>query len=877
MNKKLLFATLSLAALASCSTDDFESQQQLAEGQTCPVKFEVINNVQTRAFMSGNKIQWQASEGDLFTLYHGATSAGDVTGYENAAYKAETDGSAASLSTPTMIKQGYAVMFWPVDTTFRIKTTDNLTIKIPAEQNPTIDPETGKAKEGGSVEDFIPYVSDQIEIKAYDPTGDGSQIGAKNTAGKDRKYPVFMRPMASQLNLKADYAGTDDQIAALEEGKEGVATGEGIDPIKVTSIDLLTKVGGTTLFTTEVPVKFEDPSPATTTAWAAATNGHNWKKVTALNVAGITPAGKTNKLTTTCLNGNDGCKFVILPQTEMTTVGQGVEEAAVVVNTIYGKVVVAPNGVQGSKYKTTPDEAADAWYRFVSTKPATDADGETTGTAVETEGPGAGKYKTTSAPAFGMKQTLNWFYNKKADEGLVNGEPVGANVTRYVKVLLTHLDMSDLHIKSDKQLRNAARVWEKMGLDPVTVLLDGDANKEFEISQKTIKVINKINAGAKKFTVKPCTKSGEECEKIVITGGDAIQKLDFIVANSGVQADVVLKAGENWKWAAGNAVIVDATATGVKSIINKGTLESSATATLTFKDNVTPTPTQVTNIPLVNDGKWNIAAPATINVQFDVINNDTVNIAKGAQYRQDGSGNGFTNEATTLPKRITKAASEEVGTVINEGVFATVAGGEIYNYGLIEHADKDAKTYITRNMTHTDQGFAANADFTKIFEKTAGSENKMGRINLPYSNKDEDNISISASTPISEGFVSVTVSADDAPTDGVLNEDVVGQFVNYMIVESGIKEIAAMPTKVKYVEIADKNNAEIAWKVTSSTYDGLIVLSPVNIKLGTSVTAAVTYLGADMYVGGTFNKVSTVWNGYYGNTNGNVATKYITF
>ena len=317
MNKKLLFATLSLAALASCSTDDFESQQQLAEGQTCPVKFEVLNNnAQTRAYMDGNTLRWEASKGDLFTLYHGVpTGATDITkGYWNAAYKAETDGEAASLSTPTMIKEGYAVMFWPVDTTFRITPNDALTIKIPAEQNPN------PKKENGSVEDFIPYVSDLVEILPYDPDkgtlDEGTRIGNKNTAGKDRKYPVFMRPMASQLNLKADYAGTDEQIATLYKGgSEGLSDEEAIDPIKVTSIDLLTKeAGSATPFTIEVPVKFVDPSGATATAWAAATNGHNWKKVTTLDVANIAGAGQTNKLTTTCLNGNDGCKFVILPQ-----------------------------------------------------------------------------------------------------------------------------------------------------------------------------------------------------------------------------------------------------------------------------------------------------------------------------------------------------------------------------------------------------------------------------------------------------------------------------------------------------------------------------------------------------------------------------------
>ena len=866
MNKKLLFATLSLAALASCSNDDFESQQQLAEGQTCPVKFEVLNNnAQTRAYMDGNTLRWEASKGDLFTLYHGVpTDASDITkGYWNAAYKAETNGEAASLSTPTMIKEGYAVMFWPVDTTFRIKTTDALTIKIPAEQNPV--------KEKGSVEDFIPYVSDLVEILPY------NDKAPYNTAGKDRKYSVFMRPMASQLNLKADYAGTDDQIATLYKGgSEGLSDEEAIDPIKVTSIDLLTKeTGSSTPFTTEVPVKFVDPSTEINGRWTASktSNHNNWKKVTALNVAGIAPAGQTNKLTTTCLNGNDGCKFVILPQAEMTTAGTGVDEAAVVVNTIYGKVVVAPNGVQGSKYEDS--EAADAWYRFLSEKPVTDEDGETTASTKETSGPGEGKYKTTSKPEFGMKQTLNLFYNKTATKDVVEGEPVGANVTRYVKVLLKHLDMSDLHIKNDKQLRDVARVWKKLDVAPVTVYLDGDAKKEFKISQKTIEVINQANDGTLNFKVMPCQKSGEECNTIVITGSDYkqdVQDIAFITNNGGTKAAVALAdegTAKPWKWNG----IVKVASTGVVEIRNNGTMENAATATLKITEN---DGTANNTTKLVNNKTWNVNGATTVlNVKFDVDNNGTVTIAEGAQYRQDGTGHIFVNQASDKPARF-NGDDTKIGVVNNNGVFATVDNGEIYNYGgLIEHLNKDAKTYITKN----EEG----GSFTTAFS----SSNRMGRINLPFSNKEEDNVSISAA--LNKGFVSVTVSAADAPTDGILNAAVVGNKVNYVIVNGGIKEIAAVSDQVKYLEIYQPRT-EIVWNVPATTvYDGLMILSDVNIKLGTKIIATTTYLGADMYVGGKFNiaaiaaegtdpaYTATSFSGYYGDTSGNVATKYITY
>ena len=493
----------------------------------------------------------------------------------------------------------------------------------------------------------------------------------------------------------------------------------------------------------------------------------------------------------------------------------------------------------------------------------------------------------TNNIAKGLEQVINAFSTNKTTKtsSVVYNEPTGAAGTRWVKVLLTHLDMSDLHIKNDKQLRDAAKVWQKMGLDDVTVLLDGDAAKEFEISQKTIKVINDINAsiagGAKSFKVKPCTVTGEVCNTIVVTGASDIQNVQdmpFIVKNGTQTVDVALKAGETWKWGVDNKVIVPAAA--VAKIINRGTLLSDATATIKTQEAPRATGAQ-NNVKLENNGTWNVTT-GTLNVQFDVTNNGTVNIAKGAQYRQDGQvqDTKFINEATNKPGRF-GGDDSKIGKVENKGVFATVAASgkkaEIYNYGLIEHADKDAKTYITANQTLTTNGFSADASFNTAFkhDATGNTGNKMGRINLPYSNKEEDNISVSAA--LAQGFVSVTVSTTDAPADGILDATVVGNKVNYVIVNGGITQISAVSAQVDYLEI-NQPNTEIEWTVTATTsYDGLMVLSPVNIKLGTTINATVTYLGSDMYVGGTFNNTTTNWAGYYGDTSGNVATKYITF
>ena len=858
MNKKLLFGLMSLAALTACTNDDFESKQVAQEAS--PIQFEVLNNdAATRASMSGNKIVWNANDGDIFTLYHGGAG---ITGFENAIYTAKAnEGSTATLTTPSMIKQGLAVMVWPVDTTFRIGPADNLSIEIPADQE-------------ADIENYIPYMSDQITIGAYGQYNEDPWVGpvtAWNTAGKDRKYPVFMRPMASQLIVKADYAGTDETIASLYDGgSEGLTGEDAIDEIEVTSVKLLTQAGGADEFTTNLDVKWTAPTAAILTQWG--TVAHNaWTNVTDFDLTAINAS--SDYLETECLTGNASSKFLILPQ---NPIAGGVDDGAVVVNTIYGKVFIGDPTVYAvlpNKSYYTGAEYNKAWYRYLSSrKVAADAEENASATTKTTsEDPDAnGKYKTVAKDlSLGMQQTINAFstYTHQGTS-VVKGEPEGAASTRYVEVRLNHLDMSDLHIKSDKQLRDAARVWKKMGLTPVTVYLDGDALGNFEISQKTIEVINSVNGAGLGFKVQPCQLLGESCDNIVIIGGGQVPHIAFIADNAGFKADVTLDEDYTWNWVGS----VKVTATGVNQIINEGTMVNAVSNTLCTYEHGFITQN---NVPFVNEGTWNITG-GTLNVEFDVTNNGTVNIAKGAQYRQDGQHQNtvFINDALALPSRF-GGFDEFIGTVVNKGVFATVekAGtftAKIHNYGLIEHADDAAKTYVTTNQT-TGADFTAAANFTA----PGDAGNKIGRINLPYSNKDEDNVSISAA--LTDGFVSVTV---DGEVTGALNATVVGPRVNYVIVKSGVTSISNLPTpQVKYLEIdmTDKSE-EIAWSVTGTkNFDGLMVLSDVNIKLGTSVVAGVTYLGSDMYVGGTFNVGGTNFNGYYGNTSGNVSSKYITY
>ena len=857
MNKKLLFGMMSLAALAACTNDDFETQNVVAE-QTSPIQFEVINNNATmRASMNENTVAWSANDGDLFTLYHGA-ALGAVTGYQNATYKATEDASTgtAVLTTPSMILTGSAIMVWPADTTFRIGSADNLSLTIPADQS-------------AKIQNEIPYVSDLINIGAYAAYNETTGTDY-NTAGKDRKYPVYMRPMASQLNLIADYAGTDATLAELTD----------IDPISVTSVELLTTpgVGGTTPFTTEIPVTFTAALAADNTRWNAANDKNAWTHVTGVDRDNAVTT--SDYLSTTCLTGNESAKFLILPQPALAT---GVADAGIVVNTIYGKVVIAdPTGPHGSQY--TAAEYNNAWYRYLSTRITTPTTEENvSATTAETSGVNAGKYKTVAVnPAMGMQQTINYMGNYVAGTSLsvVNTEPIGVALTRYVNVLLTHLDMSDLHIKTDKQLIDAAKVWKKMNLTGVTVYLDGDATTgEFEISQATIAKINEINTGkavADQFHVKPChvaAPTSEVCTRIVIKDGGNVPNLDFIVAGDTPNyADVVLKAGQNWSWTTNDVTIATVAkkaikvGAGVQSIINEGTFASGATATIATCD---ATAAAWTNTPFVNakGAEWNVTA-GDLTVQFNVTNYGTVNISNGAEYHQDlanGAVSTFVNEATDLPSRF-DGDDTEIGLVVNEGVFAvtgtTTTKGVINNYGLIKHDHANAKTYITANE--------AGGDFHTAFTDPT---NKMGMISLPWDNKDEDNISVTAA--LNQGFIAVTVNGE---VTGALDATQLGTKVNYLIVKAGPTSIADVASQVDYLEIDMTDDSELAWS-TNQTVEGLVVLSPVNIKLGSTITVngtGATYLGAKMYVGGTFTNTGG-WSGYYGNTTAKVPTYYITY
>ena len=847
MNKKLLFAAMSLATLTACTNDDFDSQN--AAENVSPIKIEILNEGATRASMDGNALVWNAKDNDLFTLYHGSAIDGYLSGYQNATYKANegANGEDATLTSPSMILPGQAIMVWPADTTFRIPSNKPLTIKIPATQT--------------NIENNFPYMSDRFTIGAFAELAGENAVPGYNTAGLDRKYKVRMRPMASQLNLKADYAGTDATLAELYTGDDHISE------IEVASIEL--KTAAATAFTTEIPVKFTVPDADNGLGanWNGVQN-QTWSAVTGFDIEHIAAEGKVNTLKTTCLTTDDqglatGCKFLILPQAQVGA--DGFAAAAIVVNTNYGKVVVATEA-NGGAYDD--DEIADAWYRFL-TNTNTKADYEAiSNPVVKNE---KNQTKVTTNIANGMKQTINNFSTATvtSNTSVIKGEPVGAATTRYVKVLLSHLDMSGLHVKDDKQLRDVVRVWKQMQLPSVTVYLDGGQkdNPEgvFTMSQQTIAKINELNeqAGAdKNFTVMPCTENGEQCTSIVITGNGDLKDIAFIAKNGDTKVPVVLKEGENWAWK-GTVKIGD----GVTKMINKGTMANAADATLKTADK---TGAQ-NDIELVNNGTWNIT-DGTVFVQFDVTNNGTVNISNGAEYRESGNGHVFTNEAETLEgKFLPNAANAQVGLVNNYGVFATTNNGVINNYGLIDHKAKAAKTYITANQT-------PNADFAIAFSDDE-PVNKMGRINLPYDNKDEDNISISAA--LNQGFVSVTV----ANAGATLNTDVVGEKVNYIIVEGGVETISAVPATVKYLEI-NQPGTEVAWEVAGAkTYTGLIVLSNVNIKQNTTVhVTGSTFLKGTMYVGGIFDNEGSgdepglpSWSGYFGDTNDNFATKYVTY
>ena len=620
----------------------------------------------------------------------------------------------------------------------------------------------------------------------------GWEEGANDGAGYARNYEIAMKQVGTLFTLKTVW-DNDKEVKDLAEADE-------IIPINVTSVALTRP---TDKFNTKLEVKLSNTAPA----YAAEVEGRDkWNAVSVVDYADAN-ATQVETLTTEAVTGLETSEFVLLPQ-EGASSSAGTD-ATVKVYTRYGSVTVS------------------------------DAEGQTVS---KTNDPAGNKGKVSEELENVIKNYSAW-EQTDTDSKFYN-EQVGVHVTRYIDADLASLDMSDVCIKDDKHLHDILLVHDayQKGQD-LTLTIDGNADGVFEMSMETEAMLQ----ARPEVGLKACTKSGHTCTTIRLIGGGEIPSINWIKDGvSGSNLDIVLAEGETpWTWTGGTRNMHK-----VNVLTNLGTINIAETATVGF--------TNLSNgfAGIVNNGTINVNGGVTTfigtsTLNLNVINNETINIAQGAELRS-GEYCRFTNESS---------AATEMGNIFNSGIFATVNGGVINNYGLIQNmlGGTANMTYITTNAT-------SNARF----ENSYSASNKFGTIVLKNA---DDNISVSNAT--AEGFIKYEYTDVNYVTPEVCK-------YNYIIVKNHDITFSAEAKELQFIEVVGESSMPVITNPNAErfiTLDGFILKGEANLKENNKLVTKAAYIQGTLYYGGTFvqsgtSTVPTTTGTYLGNSSENCLVKF---
>lgn len=785
MRRKLFSAALVAIAMTACTS---EEDLQVNHSQVSPIKFTVTmdEDGSTRADWGGSNgytLLWE--EGDLMSLFHGAEE-GTLASMEDAIYKAAAGNSDRSLefTTQSMVKEGQAIMVYPADTTFAYL-DGGLTVSIPTVQSST------------NVLERIPFMSEGIKINPYN--------GDKNSgAGYGKNYEIKLKQVATQLTLNTVWTGTaKDKIEAL------VADGT-IAPITLENVVLNQP---TNKFNTKLKIQLEDKGKLGTN-WPDEEDGayDAWNKLSSVDYSVGNIVEKSETLTSSAAvkdgaAGLDKVEFILLPQDNWL----GLEDkASVVINTYYGSV-------------TINKEDGKAMYALKDNKPVPED-----------------KYTVAN----GLNEIISKTTVKKSNEtSTFFGEQVGAHATRYIDADLATLDMSTVHIKTDKQLHDILAVYGaiKDG-ESVMLTIDG-TNGKFSLSMDNVKTL--LTEEYKNVKLVPCTVNSEECLVIELTQSagqttDEVPELTFIADN---KVNVWLGENANWTWTGGKKTFNDL----VKMVSNHGTLDVAANAVIADATD--------TKIRMQNKGIININA-GVVKQELELHNYGEINIAENAEYRANeviiynwGAGVEF----------------EKQGKVYNSGIFAVNnTSGTINNFGgYIENmiGGTENMTYITANET-------TGADFAHPWER----DNQFGTIMLKNA---DDNISVSNST--AKGFIKYTYTEETYVTPAVCK-------YNYVIVNNhDITFNEGSYKEIKFLEmVSEGNNIPVITQANNYLPElrGFIVNGKANLKENNKMVVPAAYIKGTFYYGGLFcidkqpNILPEMKGVYYGNSSDDCLVQY---
>ena len=790
MKDKFLFAAFAALAMTACTSE--EDMQVNPTAQTSPIQFTVsMDDAQTRAVWGGSNnytLQWTA--GDQMSLFHGmnlnnygaVSTETSLANAENAIYKAAAGSSKSGLTftTQSMIKRGDAIMVYPCDTTFNYKGS-KLYVKIPTVQN------------GANILGKVPFISEGLIIKEFE---EGNMVDG--TAGYARNYNIKLKQIATLYTLGINYSGDEYKII------EALSNAGEIAPILTQKVTL----NSDSKFNTELEVKVKNRGAK-----------GNWNEIDEQNiwvnesyVDAENPNVQEGSLSYVYdeATSRKSAEFMILP---LKSNFAGVTSDNIVVDTYYGQVVV---------------------------------NADTEGVMFDKEGNIIGGNTDTGIKDGSIEAAYNLIgklsNNKNGEGSTFTGEQVGVHLTQSVAVDLNNLDMSKVHIKSDKQLHDILTVYNALGFTKaVDLTIDGDVNERFELSMDNVRTLQSALYYGK-VKLLPCTTAGEKCTTIVLTAGEGktsedVPSIDFLASSSN-NIDIALAATDTWTWNSSNNVLFSGK---VNKLINEGTFNLD-------NGDVIANSHKVKNTKMVNNGAINVEG--LVKQQMEMTNNGTITIAKGGEYRADNTT--ITNEATSVTV---------MGEIYNSGIFATSNSGEINNYGLIQNMEGGVNnmTYITKNQT-TSVSFA----------KEWGDENKYGTIVLKNA---DDNISVSNATNV--GFIKYEYRGGEYVTPAICK-------YNYIVIKNhDIKFTAAAP-EIKFIEIVGETAIPVFTNPKDDrfvTLEGFILKGKANLQENNKLVTPAAYIEGTLYYGGLFTQtggtqVPATTGTYYGDSTPNCLVKF---
>lgn len=803
MKGKLFVAALATMAMAACTQDDLQSVSQ--SGQVSPIQFTVTQDVDalTRTELANNyALLWK--EGDQMSLFHGlGANITDISTFSpsyahNAIYKAAAGKADDGLTftTHSMVKSGPAIMVYPCDTVFDYTGTE-LYVTIPVEQSEE------------NILGRIPFMSELMTIPVYNgTTGD-----AGTTAGYGRDYPIKLKQVATIFSLNTNYGVTDAYgiVQGLVDDRE-------IDPIDINYVTITSS----NKFNIKALVGYSDKASGINVQgekWIDRTeDGFEWSYVS--NVAkeedgtnSGTEVKQENTLKSTFIRDvvdNKGkVEFILLPQ---KAVDKDTEEnkwnnltGTVTVNTYYGEVTY-------DQTKTIDDE--NIFWKEDDADWAYAKDGLNV--------------------AQGLNEVMSYTTATKKDDGITSfvNEEVGVHVTRTLNVNLYDLDMSKVHIKSDKQLRDILKVYEALGFDRkysssnlLNLTVDGDKNGEFRMSMEAVATLQ--SKGFEDIRIVPCQKPEEKCSKIVLFSDDTkenvVPSVLFVTTNA---VRLVLDEANTWTWDNEEEY------TYINYIENRGTLN------LDNGDAVKDHDGNGTNPTLINQGTINVSG--LVMMQTNLNNYGVINIgAEGVSGELRADGKNPNNNNVTITNNATSEV--KLGKVYNYGIFATSNNGEIYNYGYIENMVGGTGNiiYVTKNATD-------GAEFDTRWSET----NKIGTIKLFAA---DDNISVNNAT--AEGFIQYEFDAED----GIYVTPAVCKY-NYLIVKKDITFNANAP-ELQFMEVVNPSKADMVVITNPAdkdlrylTLEGFILKGYANVMENNKLVTSAAYIQGALYYGGAFVK-----------------------